>query len=173
MPFPRRFKTANVRFDVTDIEELVEKTKELSKLKVSVGVNKGRNKKWRNKLALWHEFGTGIVPARPFLRPTKRWIERNIMPEVLGEIMNFALARRHKTYIGPKRMTWFARKKLSEAGDGAVEFMKARILLRIPPPLKRATVKRKIALKFPFPNIPLIATGNLYQSIGKRIIKRK
>ena len=174
MGWPRPFKKGSASFDVTDIEKLAKELKEVSDIKCHVGVIKGGNKRpWLEKLAFWHEYGTGVVPARPFLRPTERYLRRHVMPEILGNILNMAFIRRHKTYIGPKRLRAFAKKELNKAGDEGLEFMRARILQHIPPPLKPATVKRKKALKFPFPTTPLIATGRLYQSLAKKLSKKE
>ena len=145
---------------------------EVSQLQVRVGVNKGSKLTWRRKLAFWHEYGTGKVPARPFIRPTARYLQRHVMPEVLSNVLNVALARRKKIYIGPKRMVSYAKKELARAGDEGVAYMKGRIWKHIPPPLKRATIKQKMRLKFPFPKTPLVAAGDLYESISKKLGKK-
>ena len=107
-----------------------------------------------SQYAAFHEFGTGYIPARSFIRS---W---------------FATTR--LTNIEHLRMlaqTVWANRPVStmatSIGQESVTEMKNNILSSIPPPLSPRTIAAKTG---PFKTIPLIDTGRLIRSITYRII---
>lgn len=161
---PSKAKTATFIFNVEKIDQLIEEYESLSSLRLEVGVFAPS----RKEIAARHEYGEGFIPQRSFIRSA--WFEnKNLEFEMIIEILNHIYASQNKTWVGEVRLKQFALRKLSELGQKMVYYMQVKILRRIPPPLKPATIKAKRRKGSAFPTIPLVDTGNMYQFINYRL----
>ena len=106
-------------------------------------------------VAMWHEFGTGTVPPRSFLR---QWYDSNT-----GRIRSEMSKAMAAEYNGKKSAVHqLARRWAREV---------ASIIRRGESfaPLETATVDKKAAHGLPSPKKPLIATGQLVSSISAQV----
>ena len=164
---PAKAKTATFIFNVEKIDKIIEEYQTLSGIKLEVGVFAPS----RKEIAARHEYGEGYLPQRSFVRSA--WFEnQDLQMEMFVEMLNFIYASQNKIWVGDIRLKEFALRKMSELGRKLVYYMRVKILRRIPPPLKPATKKAKRRAGSPYPTIPLIDTGNLYQFINYRIRDR-
>ncbi len=123
------------------------------KLGVKVGIygeeaSKPHGKLTNVEVAAVHEFGSGPIPERSFVRAT-----------VDGNRAEIEQIERRVVY-GIIQGKVDAQTGLGILGESVVNMMKARIRAHIPPPLKPATIKRKGS------STPLIDTGQLINSIA-------
>lgn len=173
--FPEKKITNNLYFNLDGIKDIIEGMEGLKNLSMEVGVLRNKSRK---EIARYHEYGTfrsvgkgkvAHVPARPFLRPTLEESKRNIIPEASHAIVGVAVASKHTVWIGPKRLKDWTIRILNDLGQKMAYLMKLRIMNKIPPPLKKATIKAKRRKGSPMPTTPLIDTGTMYQSIDYRV----
>ena len=105
--------------------------------------------------AIWNEFGTDTIPARPFLTA---WFDENLdllFFWVKGEFSLVAQGKQSKDQA------------LRRVGEKCVAAIKQRMVSRIPPPNRPSTIAKKGS------DIPLIDTGLLWSSIGAYVDGRQ
>jgi hypothetical protein len=113
-------------------------------------------------IAYYHEFGTSSIPRRSFLRP---FFEEN-NKIVIQMLRDYAYTRLYKSDAAGFDV-------LKQIGIFCVEGLRKSILANIPPPLKEATVKSKESKGYSMPEVALYATGNMYNSIAWRLVRRR
>lgn len=109
------------------------------------------------QLASVHEYGTSLVPARPFISPT--------FHENRGSYMKLLLRGYHDAVIG-NRPDAFIR-MLQLIGQKMVTDIKTRVTAgpHIPPPLAPATIARKGSSR------PLVDSGQLVRAIDYEVVE--
>jgi hypothetical protein len=124
---------------------------------VRVGVDDAPHNDGRGQsvsdIAMRHEFGLG-VPERSFLRS---WVDEN--QTGIKKSLGYWVKR---TLLG-KDLAW--RDALGKFGEYAVKGVQKKILTNIPPDLAESTVKRKQLTAVREPELALVNTGQLYDSI--------
>ena len=147
----------------------------LDKTEIEVGIVSGKKK--TEQLAMKHEFGSGNVPQRSFLR--RGWDEagRIVMIEALRELKRkfFKDLEGKRRAIGNiSEAHFFSQyqmiKILGKHLHNFVNFIQDRVLMGIMPKLKDFTIMLKREKRYPLPTTALIATGNMImKSLGYRI----
>lgn len=110
--------------------------------------------------AFYHEFGTVTIPERSFIRSTMKKNARRYA----------AMEKRLAKQVADGKLT--AKQALEWIGDEIAADMQAAIGRNIPPRLKDATIKGKKRKLYARPNIALIATGEMQQSLSRRFKSR-
>jgi hypothetical protein len=110
------------------------------------------------QLAVWHEFGTENLPARPFLRPV--FYQNNATYQELA-------ARLFKQYLDGKIDS--PEMVLTMVGRRIVTDLQRNFIRNITPPASPATVASKRERGLPRPHVVLYATGGLYNSIKAKL----
>lgn len=128
-----------------DVRGIINRLKSLDNQEVEAGVMGG----FAQKKAMWNEYGTSRIPARPFLRNTLYENEHSwssfIAPKVLG-LMNGGSAVEVIATLGPQMVKDI--RATIDAGNFA--------------PLAPSTVRQKGS------STPLIDTGEMYGAITWR-----
>jgi len=108
-------------------------------------------------LALWHEFGTEDVPARPFIRPVMA-SNRAVYAKLLTQY--------YKSGKTPMEC-------LKLLGMVIVSDMRKGLLRGVKPDLSEARIEAKREAGYPRPHTPLFATGALFNSIAAKVEEKK
>ena len=170
--FPKKLITDKIHFNIDGVKEFDDAMKELSNLRVDVGVFADEE---TQKIGVYQEYGTfrkvgqrkvEHIPPRPFLRPVIENYKQEYgkkVEEIIGSYLRKIAKNKYWTFGVAFRN--HSIKELNDLGKGLVHTIRARILQKIPPPLKPATIAGKKRKGSPYPTTPLIDTGKLYQSI--------
>jgi hypothetical protein len=148
------------RFPGATLKQLAERIGNAASY-VEVGLLNGTASPEVIERAFYHEFGTEHLPERSFIRFTMARKK-----EKYARLMKKLAQRVADGKMGVKEaMEWI--------GDEIAADMQARIQSNIRPHLKEETVNRKKRELYTRPNIALIATGEMIESLARRFHGRK
>lgn len=112
------------------------------------------------EVAKKHEFGSGTIPERSFLRSTFEKNENKYRMNIIHNVRAAAMSKRGKILA--------TRKALNELGEMMVKDIKRTIMSFIPPTLSEKTMRnRRSAGVTGFR--PLLATRQLYEAISHKV----
>lgn len=142
---PRVKTKVTIREKVSPRAKLIQKISG-DKYEVQVGVFDGE----LARIGSYHEFGTGDIPQRSFIRA---WFAQN-HDHILTNLEHMM----RKVYDGVSEVS-----ELKRMGNWAVLGIRDRIRSKIPPRLAASTIQRKGH------DIPLIDRGRLFRAISFKV----
>lgn len=155
-----------LKIKVKALDMAIETLARLKRIECDVGIFDAEVAKYGSKMEYGGPNSDGTyTPPRSFLRSAVNENRKKIISQMAKSIRKKYDARGGASAITFSEII----STMSEGGEKLVNSMKKKIWSHIPPPLSQRRLAEKKAAKYAFPEVPLVATGTLVNSITFKI----